>query len=456
MTDRPEQGDPAPWGADLNAWLDEQIDALEVAIAAKISSVGVVNLDQVRFETLPWVDPTHPTYGAVGDGSTDDTIAIQAAIDAAIAGGYELVFPPLDFLITDSLVWENARGFHVRGSSNYTNGTKFTWAGSSGIPAFRFFGCRDALIENIHFQSSAAATLHTAVESETRTGSVATRLMFRNVTADGTTSAGLQYGFRTVTGTGGNANNDMFEFHNCIVTNYTTAAWSFEHSQSKGHVLYSCQYNNGAIGIATDRATNEGGSFVAHHFSGGNASSAVFALGNPNDYIIIYGGNHENVARLLVTGGPGGSAFPVKLDGVRCATNQLHADNKLIIYKYSGLTLMNNVFGQGTTDAMEIEVTASSDAEKKRVVSINNFYSTSLATPFTGTVPVETIGDAVSADGGSTWSALSVNRLQGTGSPEGAVEAIVGSTYHRLDGGAGTCLYVKESGAGTNTGWVAK
>lgn len=43
----------------------------------------------------------------------------------------------------------------------------------------------------------------------------------------------------------------------------------------------------------------------------------------------------------------------------------------------------------------------------------------------------------------------------GTGSPEGAVSASVGSVFHRTDGGAGTSYYVKESGAG-NTGWVAK
>lgn len=45
--------------------------------------------------------------------------------------------------------------------------------------------------------------------------------------------------------------------------------------------------------------------------------------------------------------------------------------------------------------------------------------------------------------------------LSGTGSPEGAVEATVGSLFLRLDGGANTTLYVKESGTG-RTGWVAK
>lgn len=41
------------------------------------------------------------------------------------------------------------------------------------------------------------------------------------------------------------------------------------------------------------------------------------------------------------------------------------------------------------------------------------------------------------------------------GSPEGVITAAIGSTCTRVDGGAGTTLYVKESGTG-NTGWVAK
>ena len=43
----------------------------------------------------------------------------------------------------------------------------------------------------------------------------------------------------------------------------------------------------------------------------------------------------------------------------------------------------------------------------------------------------------------------------GVGSPEGIVDAPVGSMYTRTDGGAGTTLYVKESGT-TALGWVSK
>lgn len=45
--------------------------------------------------------------------------------------------------------------------------------------------------------------------------------------------------------------------------------------------------------------------------------------------------------------------------------------------------------------------------------------------------------------------------LYGNGTPEGVVTAPVGALFTRSDGGAGTTLYIKESGTG-NTGWVGK
>jgi hypothetical protein len=49
----------------------------------------------------------------------------------------------------------------------------------------------------------------------------------------------------------------------------------------------------------------------------------------------------------------------------------------------------------------------------------------------------------------------SVFFTSGAGSPEGVLTAPVGSLYTRTNGGAGTTLYVKETGSG-NTGWIAK
>lgn len=54
------------------------------------------------------------------------------------------------------------------------------------------------------------------------------------------------------------------------------------------------------------------------------------------------------------------------------------------------------------------------------------------------------------------WKVFRLEGLYtGTGDPDGVVTAPVGSLFLRSDGGAGTTLYVKESGTG-DTGWVAK
>lgn len=49
----------------------------------------------------PWIDVKG--YGATGDGVTNDTAAIQAAINAAQLGGYTVFFPPGWYFITSTL-----------------------------------------------------------------------------------------------------------------------------------------------------------------------------------------------------------------------------------------------------------------------------------------------------------------------------------------------------------------
>jgi hypothetical protein len=44
----------------------------------------------------------------------------------------------------------------------------------------------------------------------------------------------------------------------------------------------------------------------------------------------------------------------------------------------------------------------------------------------------------------------------GEGSPEGVVDADVGTIYLRFEGSTSTTLYVKETGGSGSTGWVAK
>lgn len=58
-------------------------------------------------------------YGAVGNGSTDDTAAIQAAITAAGVGGGTVWLPAGEYLVTSTLLM-NKSGVNLRGDSMYT------------------------------------------------------------------------------------------------------------------------------------------------------------------------------------------------------------------------------------------------------------------------------------------------------------------------------------------------
>ena len=51
------------------------------------------------------VHVTKPPYNATGDGKTDDTAALQLAINENVGQGRILFFPPGTYLVSDTLTW---------------------------------------------------------------------------------------------------------------------------------------------------------------------------------------------------------------------------------------------------------------------------------------------------------------------------------------------------------------
>jgi hypothetical protein len=88
--------------------------------AGDVAIHGPSGVTAAPIESLTWRSVKDPRYGAVGDGVTDDTAAIQAAIDAAEAVRGIILFPSGEYKITAALVVDT-QGVMLRGASR--NGT---------------------------------------------------------------------------------------------------------------------------------------------------------------------------------------------------------------------------------------------------------------------------------------------------------------------------------------------
>lgn len=95
-------------------------DTADGAAASEIGAVPVYS--EVDSASIKFKKPVAPgaydvtNYGAVGDGVTDDTAAIQAVIDSAVSGraGIVVTLPPGDFYCANDL--HLTRTVHLRGS----------------------------------------------------------------------------------------------------------------------------------------------------------------------------------------------------------------------------------------------------------------------------------------------------------------------------------------------------
>jgi hypothetical protein len=147
------------------------------------------------------------------------------------------------------------------------------------------------------------------------------------------------------------------------------------------------------------------------------------------------------------------------------ATGMSVVTNEMLAGKFKSATGKAGFFGRygsGTANTLEIDRQADGTVNiGGDLLNINDHPATS------GTVTGNLIKVASSGGGVSSGDKFVVERdgsvkltgglylKIGAGTPEGAVTAPVGSLFLRTNGGAGTCLYVKETGTG-NTGWVAK
>ncbi len=118
----------------------------------------------------------------------------------------------------------------------------------------------------------------------------------------------------------------------------------------------------------------------------------------------------------------------------------------------TGTTLYIKETGAGNTGWVAVAASGTGTVTSVSVTTANGV-SGSVATATTTPAISLTLGAITPSSVASSGAVTGTNLRSGTGTPEGAVTAAVGSLFERTDGSTGTTLYIKETGAG-NTGWV--
>lgn len=189
--------------ASVEALVDDYDDALRADLAASSGSglVGflqsgtpaVARTTQAKLREFVSVKD----FGAVGDGVTDDTVAIQAAVDAVFAGslqGGSLYFPKGSYRVTSSIYQKPRVNFVGEGSrksqivwgnadtTNYTKGVVYCVAGTDASPGFVFSTC----IEGMSISGAGVAPVSLAIRGHQE------NCRFVEMTLTGFTEAGLE------------------------------------------------------------------------------------------------------------------------------------------------------------------------------------------------------------------------------------------------------------------------
>jgi hypothetical protein len=359
--------------------------------------VALVAVNQLGAMELAGVNPINGGTWMKCDGVTNDTEGLQTAID--VAANATLVLPKGKCIIARTIAVTNR--LHIAGAgggaSESIAGTTLKWAGPPGIPLFDLQGIRDSIFEDFLIAANSSHPLAIGIRSITISGKTSNANAFRHIYMNGTTT-GLGKGFVFVAGSGGDNNNDENSFDGISINNYTVAAWSFEHSQSKAHRLINCAFNAASgetdqYGVTTALGPgSQGGSFLWYGGNGHGNAGADFYLGSPNDVILISGGNFEGSARLLETAGASANPFPVTIQGVRWSGDGLAADGKAIIYTQQGpLNLIGNVIGEYPKKPLQIYI--NDWATPIVATAIGNNLRTALEAPFRGNGTWELIGN---------------------------------------------------------------
>jgi hypothetical protein len=395
-------------------------------------------------------------FGATGDGTTDDSGAIQDAIDSLSTTGGKVFFPAGDYKLSAALTVTEQVPYEFAGeglatrlkkgadnilldlsgstySSDLTGSThayfttvKDLWLWGAGDdtwvqPLMRLYYANNMALHNIYF----SANYGEAIRAVEWWDSLVDNCRFVNCGGEGASRPAVH----------------LLRSDN-TVGNF-------------GHAVAASTNNNITFRTCRWESFRDGGLWVLQGTGASGENQAIRLIDGCKFETFSYRGNvldlracrNMTIRDLFVYVGGFDAGFSTPGDAIYCSSMvDSQIDNvwgghntgsfvrHFINFDGGNGVVVRNVqlrdFGDITGSLVNI---ASSDFVNMEPRSIRYSLNSGTSPDLTGApgIPLH-------------W--------QGAGSPEGVIAAVVGSTYCRTDGGTGTTFYVKESGTG-DTGW---
>lgn len=428
-------------------------------------------------------------YGATGDGTTDDTEAIQDAIDACTPGG-TVFFPYGTYLISETLeVNADASSQSIRlvGAHGFTNipaggallqtASRLMWGGSASdvmvqVNTVNGFGC-----EHLGFATTASGGDYVITTDNV----IGIQYINRGTTRYSTIRQNQFYRvavpieFLDDAGSGASdtnmdghwiVQNVMDTYRTGIKVNQTNVYDTLiqrnsffgneDYTKYHVHVVKGhCYLQQCYLGKLKDAASSGGKDGIAIYVESGLVNLAdCYSEADNGPFYVWDAAEPTGVAASIV--GCWILNQTATLPGSYNLRNNTDESIVIVGGRIAGAVKQE----PATTGTIEFFGTRAPSADTSGLEDQVCHYGSTLNGLF-GTIGTSGVGRATiqgtqpRLDLYNTGTSLTGSVFSGDDTPEGALTAPVGCLYLRTNGGANTTLYVKESGAG-NTGWVAK
>jgi hypothetical protein len=313
-------------------------------------------------------------FGAVGDGVTDDTAAVQAAINSVALTGGAVFFPAGAYSLTSTVgyAWPDTSGsLHLYGTSaGDSSGSRLVWNGTAGGTMWSSTGSNNVTLENLTWDGNLIADQLVWFQSGTSSSKIdALGCTFTNTRRSGTTTDnfGIKFG------------SSSAQVSECTVERCTFTACYFGvlslTSNVKNFTVTKSRFSYCYWGIAHGDPAS--GASLSGHFESigntfGNCGNVTGGFFNTVSGNVDVGGAHfqhdgkietgeyEGCSRMI--GGIAGSVGN-NFGHVLCLSNhyELSTDTPVddyVIRVQGGITLMGNILQNARTGSAVAKIQA--------------------------------------------------------------------------------------------------